>query len=123
MQDRVEAAKRTNDDAYFRELMNLGEMIVKVAVAGMISSIEEGSKRDQYRLRYRAVRESTPGGWTDVLHEMRKAVSKGVLHTVINMSNENEFAQLTKKTNPDEWQYECVDLLFKCLELALRSGQ
>ena len=118
MQDRVETAKRTNDDAYFRDLMLLGEMTLKVAIAGMIASIVEDPKRNQYRLKYFAVRHGTPGGWTSIMDEMRIQISKGVYRTVIPGADDNEFTQLTKKTGPGDWQYDCVDLLFKCLDLA-----
>ena len=115
MQDRVEIAKRTNDDAYFRELMLLGEMIMKVAIAGMIASIVEGPNRDQYRLKYLAVRASAPGGWASVMEKMR---DREEFPSVIPITDGNEFSQLTKKTKPGDWQYESVNLLFKCLKLA-----
>ncbi len=118
MRDRVESAKRTNDDAYFRDLMILGEMIVKTAIAGMIASIDEGPERHQYRLKYFAVRESTPGGWASIMDEMRRGVSKGEFHTVIPMASGNEFQQLTSKSQPGDWQHDSVKLLFKCLKLA-----
>jgi len=119
MQNRVESAKRTNDDAYFRELMNLGEMTMKVAIAGMIASIIEGPKRDQYRLKYYAVRNGgTPGGWASAFDEIRTQVGKGRYCNEIPMTDENEYSQLTKKTKQGDWQYDAVALLVKCLKLA-----
>lgn len=123
MQDRVEKAKQENDDAYFRELMVLGEMILKMAIAGMISSIVEGPERNQYRLKYLAVRESTPGGWESVLDEMRLGVAKNQYTSRIPRTEENEFSQLTRRTKEGDWQYDSTIYLVKCLELANYIGQ
>ena len=117
MQDHIETQKDISDAAYFNSLMYFGEMLTKFTVAAMVSAVDEGRDRHQYRLKHRLVKADGIGEWSQVLDEILTGVPAQHLFEGIK-SNGNETNQLTKRTKPDEWQHKSVTLLFECLKIA-----
>lgn len=117
MQDHIETQKDISDEAYFNSLMYFGEMLTKFTVAAMVSAVDEGRDRHQYRLKHRLVKADGIGVWSQVLDEILTGVPAQHLFEGIK-GDGSETNQLTKRTKSDEWQYKNVTLLFECLKIA-----
>src|SRR5689334_3649859 len=69
MLQRVENARNDSDTALFYDLLLLGELVAKLAVAGIVAGIQEDPERHRYRLLHRIVRADGIGEWSVVLTE------------------------------------------------------
>lgn len=56
VRDRIERAQEDSDVAYFYELLNAGEMALKVTGAALVACLEPDRERHRYRLEYDLVR-------------------------------------------------------------------
>ena len=117
MWEHVEIAKDNSDVAYFNALMYMGEMFTKFVAAGMVATVDDGRDRQQYRLKYQLVRAEGIGDWGRRIDEVLTGVPA---QSLIQPAHE-EAKQLTQRTGHDEWQYESISLLHKCL-MAIESS-
>ncbi len=112
MWGRVENARQDSDPAFFMELMYLGEMLTKVAVAGMVAAIQDGSDRYRYRILHRLVRADGLGEWMDVLTEVLTGpTSQSLLPAALDAQKD-----LTQRLGGGHWQHSAVQLLHQCLQ-------
>ena len=56
MVERTKIAKSNSDTDYFYDLMNLGELIVKIITLGLVAAIDNDVERHQYIQEHRLVR-------------------------------------------------------------------
>ncbi len=108
MQDRVQLAKTACDDTtLFFELMYLGELTLKLMVAGMIAAIDDDRDRHRYRLEYSLVRASGVGDWAAALDDLLVGTTAATLAP----SARSLSGELTKNydlTSETTWQVEAV---------------
>ncbi len=116
MWEQIEIRKDISDEAYFNALMYMARMFMKVTVAALVTAVNDGRDRHQYRLKYRLVRADSYGEWSSTLDEILTGVTAQNLCAGIK-GNDNEVYQLTKKTTSNDWQHRCVTLLAKCLNV------
>ena len=119
---RIEDEKKESDAAYFNVLMYAGEMLAKLAVAGLVAAVSEERDRHQYRLRYQLVRAASIGSWREVLDEIMSGVPAQYLSDAIRLEG-RELPQLKARTKPDAWQYRSVSCLHSCLQIANPSAE
>ena len=108
---RVENARQDSDSAFFMELMYLGEMLTKIAVAGMVAAVEDGSDRYRYRLLHRLVRADGLGEWQDCLTEI---LTGPTLHSLLPAALDAQ-KDLTQRLSSGHWQYTAAQFLHQCL--------
>ena len=70
MFDRAENEKSESDVAYFNALMYTGELVMKLAIAGLVAAVQDDRERHRYRLEYRLVRANSLGDWDQVLDDI-----------------------------------------------------
>ena len=70
MLERVDRARDDSDTALFYDLLSLGELVVKLATAGMVAAVQEERERHRYRLEYDLVRADGLGDWVEALDDV-----------------------------------------------------
>ena len=70
---RVENEKADSDTAFFFGLLNLGELVLKLCVAGMVAAIQDDKSRIRYGHEHSLVRANGIGDWARTLDEVRPA--------------------------------------------------
>ena len=111
--ERFETDKADSDGAAFSCLLLIGEMIVKVAVAGLVAAVGDDRERSRYQQSYRLVRSDGVGEWVEVLDEILIGPSAQTLAPEARV----EARELTQKVGLESWQYEAVSLLHECLRM------
>lgn len=110
---RLDASKEESDTTYFFDLLYLGEMLTKIIVSSMISSVTEEADRNRYRLLHRIVRADGIGEWSSVLEETLTGVSAQFVQKDVRV---NELTEMTQKTDSGTWQYDSVKLLIQAMQ-------
>lgn len=113
MLGRLEKAKQDSDVTYFNDLLLFGELIIKVTVSSIVSSILDDTERHRYRLLHKLVRVDGIGEWASVLDEALTGVASQHFQ---NSVRDNEQKELTMKVNEGNWQFECVDSLYQTIK-------
>ena len=111
--ERFETDKADSDGAAFSCLLLIGEMIVKVTVAGLVAAVGDDRERSRYQQSYRLVRADGIGEWVEVLDEILVGPSAQTLAPEARV----EARELTQKVGLESWQYEAVSLLHECLRM------
>ena len=70
MLERVEISREDSDTALFYDLLNLGELVLKLIMAGMVSGVRDERERHRYRIEYGLVRASGIGDWATALDDV-----------------------------------------------------
>lgn len=71
MQQRVQLTRNDCDDTtLFLELLYLGEITLKLMVAGMVAAVDDDRDRHRYRLEHGLVRASGVGDWASALDDL-----------------------------------------------------
>ncbi len=117
MWERVDIARQDSDTALFMALLYCGEMVAKMAVAGMVAIIDDDRERHKYRQTHRLVRADGLGDWSSVLDD----VLVGPASQYINQVAREEQRDFTSKNPSGTWQHECVGLMHSCV-LAVDSN-
>jgi hypothetical protein len=112
MWDRVERARADSDTALFNDLLLLGELILKITVAGLVASIDDEVHRYRYRQAHRLVRADGLGEWASVLDEVLAGPPAQYLVSEVLPSTRS----LTQKLGCGNWQFTCALLLDQCLK-------
>ncbi len=109
MQDRLQSARADCDDpTLFLELMYLGELTLKIMVAGMVAGVDDDRDRHRYRLEYGLVRASGVGDWASVLDDLLTGPASGHLAPDARA----EAAELTRNFDiaaDSGWQVEALE--------------
>ncbi len=108
MQQRVQSTRADCDDTtLFLELMYLGELTLKLLVAGMVAAVNDDRDRHRYRLEHGLVRASGVGDWAGALDDLLTGPAAATLAP----SAREESAELTRNfdlTSDSTWQVEAV---------------
>lgn len=112
MWKQTEIAKQESDTAYFYSLTYLGEMVLKITAAGLISAIEDDRDRHRYRQLHRLVRADGLGEWSSAIDD----VLSGPASQYLLPAARTEQKELTQNLKDPAWQYETVRLLTICLK-------
>lgn len=80
MQERLARSREDSDDTtVFLELMYLGELTLKIMVAGLLAATQDDRDRHRYRLEYGLVRASGLGEWCEALDDLLTGPSSATL--------------------------------------------
>ncbi len=107
--NRVARARDDSDVAYFYDLLNAGEMLLKLVTAGLVACVEEDRDRHRYRLEYGLVRADGVGEWASAMDD----VLTGPASQVLAEEARREQRQLTQgyRLTDSDWQPRAVGLL------------
>lgn len=108
---RVDNSRQDSDSALFLELMYLGEMLAKTAVAAMVAAIRDDTNRHRYQLLHRLVRADGLGEWQECLSEVLTGPS---LQHLVPDALECQ-RDLTQRMGRGCWQYAATELIHECL--------
>jgi hypothetical protein len=106
---RVDLAREDSDTALFYDLLNLGELVLKLIVAGMVSAVQDERERHRYRIEYGLVRASGIGDWATALDDVVTGPASQFLADEARPFQK----ELTLRWGPDDdaWQWRAVTLL------------
>lgn len=107
--DRVAKAREDSDIAYFFELLNAGEMIMKLATVAFMACLDDDRERNRYRLEFGLVHADSLGNWSSAMDD---ALTGPASHVIISDARgvQRELTQ-NFRTNDSEWQSQAVRLL------------
>lgn len=111
MLERVESARRASGAELFDELMLLGELAIKLSVAGLVAAIESDPERNHYRQTHRLVRATGIGEWADTLDE----ILTGPPSQFLTEEARAEQKQFTARVASGDWQHSVVSLVNGCV--------
>ena len=111
MNQRIALDRSDSDYALFVALMLKGELIAKLAVAGLVASLRDDVERSRYNQVSRLVRANGIGEWAEVLD----LVLFGPSYELLPRETRTAHTQLTKNEIPSSWQYRAVQLLNECM--------
>lgn len=112
MWERVESERQDSDKALFDALLSLSELVVKVAVVGMVAAVDDRN-RDQYRQLYRLVRADGLGEWGTVLEDI--LTGPAAQHVISDAHPETR--ELTQRFGDGSWQHAAVVGMHRVLKL------
>lgn len=112
MWERVENERQDSDKALFDALLNLGELVVKTVVAGLVAAVDDRN-RDQYRQMYRLVRGDGLGEWSKVLEDV--LTGPAAQHVIADAHAETR--ELNQRCGEGTWQYSAVGDMHHVLKL------
>lgn len=107
MWERLELSREESDVSYFLDLLNLGELTLKVVCAGMLAASSQTREGHRYRLEHRLVHADSLGDWAAALEQLLK----GPAHDCLLREAQQEISELTQLFGPqvDSWQRRAVD--------------
>ena len=108
--------KEESDAAYFDALMYVGEMVVKLVVAGMVAAVHDDRERHRYQSEYRLVRADSLGAWVEVLDDILTGPSVQFLDTQVKPT----LSALTSGVSAGAWQVEALEALadsLRCVQI------
>jgi tetratricopeptide (TPR) repeat protein len=117
MFQRIDITRTDSETALFYDLLIAGELLLKVAVAGLTAAVADDRDRNRYRIEHRLVRADGLGEWAGSLEE----VITGPAAQHLAVAAYEDRRELTQRWLSSEraWQRQAVDLLEKtcdCLD-------
>ena len=109
--ERADTEKEESDTAYFDCLMYTGELVVKLAVAGIVAAVRNDKGRHRYRLAHGLVRADSLGDWEKALNEALTGPSAQFLDPAV-YSTQNDLLQWS---SPNSWQSEAAGHISEAL--------
>lgn len=109
MWDRVEITKSDSETALMFDLLYLGEMAAKMAVAGLVAGIEDDRERHRYRLEHTLVRANGIGEWSRALTDILTGPASQHL-TEAASPLRVDFTKNYSKSD-DSWHRSCLEEL------------
>lgn len=109
--ERVRIAREESDMSYFMSLLYAGEHLTKVVTLFLLSGIEGDKAHSKYNLLYRVVRADGVGDWANVIEE----IVLGPTSNYLRLDFRKFQKEFTIKVTSEDWQYEAVDLIKRCL--------
>ncbi|MHB8628865.1 MAG: hypothetical protein ACYDBJ_21475 [Aggregatilineales bacterium] len=110
--DRIEISRQDSDTSLGLDLLYMGEMVTKLVASGLIAAISDDPKRLRYSQIYKLVRADGLGDWSVAIDN---TLSGPPAQYLIEPAYEEQ-KELTQSFGSNSWQYEAVDLLYKCLK-------
>jgi hypothetical protein len=104
---RVKNEKADSDTAFFFGLLNLGELVLKFCVAGMVTAIQDDKSRLRYGHEHSLVRVNGIGDWARTLDE----VLTGPAVQIILPDARIEQRAWTERLGKDSWQFRAASAL------------
>lgn len=113
MRERLARSREDSDDmTVLFELMFLGELTLKVIVAGMLAATEDDRDRHRYRLEYGLVRASGLGEWCDALDDLLTGPSAATL-TSDSFPDRVELTKNYDLKAADSWQAKALNSMLE----------
>src|SRR5271157_841477 len=109
--ERVDIARQDSDSSFFLHLMYVGEFVTKLVTLAMVAGIEDDRDRHRYRLLYKLVRADGLGEWSTAIDEILIGPAS---HSLLDEVRVHQ-RELTEKSAPDTWQYDCAARLDECI--------
>ncbi len=122
MSERVDVARGESEVVLFYDLMKLGDLVIKIATAGLIAAVADDRERHRYRLLYSLVRANGVGDWSSAA----EAKTKPPFVDLLTPAATEERNQLTQKCKAGSWQHEALSRLDECfadLSISQPQGQ
>ena len=111
---RIERDRQESDTALLQTLLYAGEMILKMAVAGMVAAVADDRERHRYRHSHRLVRKGAVGTWSSELDQILTGPSAQHIFSAA----QTERRELTQKhTKPESWQYDASEKMHQCARI------
>ena len=114
MVDRLEQARSDSDAAWYYDLMYFGELLTKLAVAGLVASLPDDPDRHRYRLEYELMRGDSLGAWAKAMDDLLTGPASALL-TGSGQEVRNELTKKVRRSH-DDWRGKCVDGIEETLE-------
>ena len=108
----AEEEKEESDTAYFHALMYAGEMVFKLAVAGLVAAVRNDKGRHRYRIEHALVRADGLGDWEQALNEVLTGPTAQFLDPAAHPTQND----LLKWRSSDSWQSNCISDISVALE-------
>ncbi len=112
MRARISIERTESDAALFDVLMYQSEMVMKLAIAGLIASIRDERERHRYRQIRHLVRSDGLGEWNSGLDEIVVGAPAQYIYPEARESQR----QLSLNSGPGTWQYQIVAMVKDCLK-------
>lgn len=109
IEQRLAQSREDSDVAFFYELLNAGEMAVKLLTAAMVACLEPDRERHQYRLEYQLVRADGLGTWSAALDDVLTGPASQVLAQPARVF-QRELTQVFRLGSED-WQARSIESL------------
>lgn len=113
MWDRVEAAADESDVAYFYELLNLGELLIKLVVASFVASIDDRDG-NRYALEYDLLHADSLGDWTTSLDKVLTGPPSNMMKHMAQPLAQEITQRWTK--HDDVWQRQTSESLHRVVQ-------
>lgn len=101
---RADTEKEESDAAYFDCLMYTGELVFKLAVAGIVAAVRSDRSRHRYRIEHGLVRADGLGDWERALNEALTGPSAQFLDPAAYPTQND----LLRWSPEKSWQYKAV---------------
>ena len=102
MLQRIEIGKNASDTQFFLELMYFGEMMTKIIIIGLVSSMEDDRHRQRYGIEYELVRADGIGTWMRKLDDLTVGTASALLHP--ETATEKRELMQAFPSGSDSWQ-------------------
>ena len=120
MEARVDEVRGQPGEALLLNLLYAGELVAKLAIAGMVAGVQKDVDQHQYRHCQKIVRADGIGGWVEELDSLLTGPTAQFLNTAIR----TEEAELVKRTKQEEdWQYQAVKEMYQALQTVQTSAE
>jgi hypothetical protein len=111
MKRRVDISRADSDAALFRDLLALGELILKLTMLGLLAGLREEERAVRYGFEYELIRADSLGPWRDCLNRLINGSARKGLDTA---ARETQAALNTPvKPNSDAWQAMAFEALYE----------
>lgn len=111
IQQKVETSKSESDFTFFFNLLVAGEAITKLITLLITASLKNDKDRHQYRILHGLVRASGIGEWSRAIDDLLIGTASQHLPEGMRVYQ----AEITKKCNNNEWQYNAVQELYTAM--------
>lgn len=109
MRDRLVRSRDDSDVSYFYDLMNAGELAIKLMVTGLVAALRKDPEEHQYRLESSLVRADGLGDWVAALEQVLLGPASEHLSPVGREAQR----QLTETVSKGDWRIDGLKSLDK----------
>ena len=119
MLDRINHARDDSDALFFQDLLVLGELISKLAILILVSTIDDERQQYRYQQCHRLARATGIGEWATVA----TSIVTGPPAAHIIAEAHREARSMTQRVGPGDWQYESITKLAEAVAVFRSSFQ
>ena len=112
IKQKVETSKSESDFTFFFNLLVAGEAITKLITLLITASLKNDKDRHQYRILHGLVRASGIGEWSRAIDDLLTGTASQHLPEGMRVYQ----AEITRKCNNTEWQYNAVKELYTAMD-------